>query len=47
VRAALTNDLDTVAALSAIDTWASTNGDDTEAPVLVAQAVDALLGIKL
>jgi L-cysteine:1D-myo-inositol 2-amino-2-deoxy-alpha-D-glucopyranoside ligase len=47
VRAALTNDLDTVAALSAIDTWASSNGDDTEAPALVAQAVDALLGVKL
>ncbi|MFI6676890.1 cysteine--1-D-myo-inosityl 2-amino-2-deoxy-alpha-D-glucopyranoside ligase [Kribbella sp. NPDC050470] len=47
VRAALTNDLDTVAALSAIDTWAETNGDDTEAPALVAQAVDALLGVKL
>ncbi|MFI7068191.1 cysteine--1-D-myo-inosityl 2-amino-2-deoxy-alpha-D-glucopyranoside ligase [Kribbella sp. NPDC050124] len=47
VRAALTNDLDTVAALSAIDTWAETNGDDVEAPALVAQAVDALLGVKL
>ncbi|WP_328520601.1 cysteine--1-D-myo-inosityl 2-amino-2-deoxy-alpha-D-glucopyranoside ligase [Kribbella sp. NBC_00359] len=47
VRAALTNDLDTVAALSAVDTWASANGDDPEAPVLVAQAVDALLGVKL
>ncbi len=47
LRAALTNDLDTVAALSAIDTWAETNGDDTEAPALVAQALDALLGIKL
>ncbi|MGW6283317.1 cysteine--1-D-myo-inosityl 2-amino-2-deoxy-alpha-D-glucopyranoside ligase [Kribbella sp. NPDC055071] len=47
VRAALTNDLDTVAALSAIDTWAATNGDDPEAPALVAQAADALLGIKL
>jgi L-cysteine:1D-myo-inositol 2-amino-2-deoxy-alpha-D-glucopyranoside ligase len=47
VRAALTNDLDTVAALSAIDTWAETNGDDTEAPARVAQAVDALLGVTL
>ncbi len=47
VRAALTNDLDTVAALSAVDTWASSNGDDTEAPSLVAQAVDALLGVTL
>lgn len=47
IRAALTNDLDTVAALSAVDTWAATNGDDLEAPGLVAQAVDALLGVKL
>jgi len=47
VRAALTNDLDSVAALSAIDTWAETNGDDPSAPALVAQAVDALLGIRL
>ncbi|MFK4085048.1 cysteine--1-D-myo-inosityl 2-amino-2-deoxy-alpha-D-glucopyranoside ligase [Kribbella sp. NPDC020789] len=47
IRAALTNDLDTVAALSAVDTWAESNGDDTAAPALVAQAVDALLGIKL
>jgi L-cysteine:1D-myo-inositol 2-amino-2-deoxy-alpha-D-glucopyranoside ligase len=47
VRAALTNDLDTVAALSAIDTWASGNGDDPDAPSLVAQSVDALLGVKL
>jgi L-cysteine:1D-myo-inositol 2-amino-2-deoxy-alpha-D-glucopyranoside ligase len=47
VRAALTNDLDTVAALSAIDSWASSNGDDLEAPALIAQAVDGLLGVKL
>jgi L-cysteine:1D-myo-inositol 2-amino-2-deoxy-alpha-D-glucopyranoside ligase len=47
LRAALTNDLDTVAALAAIDLWSETNGDDPEAPALVAQAVDALLGINL
>lgn len=47
VRAALTNDLDTVAALSAIDTWSESNGDDPAAPALVAQAIDSLLGIKL
>jgi L-cysteine:1D-myo-inositol 2-amino-2-deoxy-alpha-D-glucopyranoside ligase len=47
LRAALTNDLDTVAALAAIDQWAETNGDDPSAPALVADAVDALLGIKL
>ncbi|MET7280837.1 cysteine--1-D-myo-inosityl 2-amino-2-deoxy-alpha-D-glucopyranoside ligase [Kribbella sp. NPDC005582] len=47
VRAALTNDLDTVAALSAVDTWSETNGDDATAPALVAQVIDSLLGIKL
>ena len=47
LRAALTNDLDTVAALAAVDHWADSNGDDTSASSQVAQAVDALLGIKL
>jgi L-cysteine:1D-myo-inositol 2-amino-2-deoxy-alpha-D-glucopyranoside ligase len=47
LRAALTNDLDTTAALTTIDHWSESNGDDPSAPALVAQAVDALLGIKL
>jgi L-cysteine:1D-myo-inositol 2-amino-2-deoxy-alpha-D-glucopyranoside ligase len=47
LRAALANDLDTVGALAAVDAWAETEGDDHEAPALVAQAVDALLGVKL
>ncbi len=48
VRAALTNDLDTVAALSAVDTWASERTATTrKRRRLVAQAVDALLGVKL
>jgi L-cysteine:1D-myo-inositol 2-amino-2-deoxy-alpha-D-glucopyranoside ligase len=47
VRAALTNDLDSAGALAAVDAWAEAEGDDHEAPALVAQAVDALLGIKL
>ncbi|HEU4948203.1 MAG TPA: cysteine--1-D-myo-inosityl 2-amino-2-deoxy-alpha-D-glucopyranoside ligase [Kribbella sp.] len=47
IRAALSNDLDTVAALAAIDAWAEANGDDPGAPALVAQAADALLGITL
>ena len=47
LRAALTNDLDTVAALAAVDQWSETNGEDTTAPALIANAVDALLGIKL
>ena len=47
VRAALTNDLDSAGALAAVDAWAEAEGDDHEAPALVAQAVDALLGVKL
>ncbi|TDW22152.1 cysteine--1-D-myo-inosityl 2-amino-2-deoxy-alpha-D-glucopyranoside ligase [Kribbella kalugense] len=47
VRAALTNDLDSAGALAAVDAWAEGEGDDHEAPALVAQAVDALLGVKL
>jgi L-cysteine:1D-myo-inositol 2-amino-2-deoxy-alpha-D-glucopyranoside ligase len=47
IRAALTNDLDSVAALAAIDQWSETNGDDPAAPALVAQAIDALLGIAI
>ncbi|GAA2829542.1 cysteine--1-D-myo-inosityl 2-amino-2-deoxy-alpha-D-glucopyranoside ligase [Kribbella solani] len=46
VRAALTNDLDSAGALAAVDAWAESEGDDHEAPALVAQAVDALLGVK-
>ncbi|GAA1133047.1 cysteine--1-D-myo-inosityl 2-amino-2-deoxy-alpha-D-glucopyranoside ligase [Kribbella jejuensis] len=47
VRAALTNDLDSLAALQAVDAWAETEGDDPEAPALIALACDALLGVKL
>jgi L-cysteine:1D-myo-inositol 2-amino-2-deoxy-alpha-D-glucopyranoside ligase len=47
VRAALTNDLDTAGALAAVDAWAEGEGDDHEAPALIAQACDALLGVKL
>jgi L-cysteine:1D-myo-inositol 2-amino-2-deoxy-alpha-D-glucopyranoside ligase len=47
VRAALTNDLDSAGALAAVDAWAEAEGDDHQAPALVAQAVDALLGVKL
>jgi L-cysteine:1D-myo-inositol 2-amino-2-deoxy-alpha-D-glucopyranoside ligase len=47
LRAALTNDLDTAGALAAVDAWAESNGDDPGSAALVAEAVDALLGIKL
>lgn len=51
VRAALANDLDTPAALSAVDAWceaalAGSDGD-AEAPALLAATVDALLGVHL
>ncbi len=47
VRAALADDLDTPAALAAVDAWAAAGGDDAAAPALVRDAVDALLGIAL
>ena len=51
VRAALANDLDAPAAVAAIDGWAGASlaidGDDAEAPALIARAADALLGVTL
>ena len=57
VRAALANDLDTAAALAAVDAWAAqataagdaaTSADaDARAPQLVRDVVDALLGVRL
>ena len=51
VRAALADDLDAPAALAAVDAWAGASlaidGDDADAPALVARAVDALLGVRL
>jgi len=51
VRAALADDLDAPTALGAIDAWAGASlaidGDDVEAPALVATLCDALLGIRL
>jgi len=51
VREAMHNDLDTPAALALVDAWSeaavSGVGDDTQAPALMAQTVDALLGIRL
>jgi L-cysteine:1D-myo-inositol 2-amino-2-deoxy-alpha-D-glucopyranoside ligase len=46
IRESLANDLDTVSALAAVDAWAAADGDDPEAPALVAAAVDALLGLR-
>jgi L-cysteine:1D-myo-inositol 2-amino-2-deoxy-alpha-D-glucopyranoside ligase len=47
VRRALATDLDTPAALAAVDAWAATTGDDPAAPALVRDTVDALLGVVL
>ncbi|MEV5410657.1 cysteine--1-D-myo-inosityl 2-amino-2-deoxy-alpha-D-glucopyranoside ligase [Thermopolyspora sp. NPDC052614] len=47
VRDRLADDLDTVAALAAVDAWAAADGDDPDAPALVRDLVDALLGIAL
>src|SRR4051794_19054155 len=51
LRTHLTDDLDTPAALAAVDGWVGAalerRGTDREAPALVASAVDALLGVAL
>jgi L-cysteine:1D-myo-inositol 2-amino-2-deoxy-alpha-D-glucopyranoside ligase len=51
VRAALAHDLDAPTALAAVDAWAgastSIDGDDTDAPALVARLCDSLLGVRL
>jgi L-cysteine:1D-myo-inositol 2-amino-2-deoxy-alpha-D-glucopyranoside ligase len=51
LRTALNNDLDAPAALAVVDAWAAgsldIDSDDAEAPGQVAQAVDALLGVRL
>ena len=51
MRRALRTDLDTPAALDAVDTWVAGSlaieGDDTEAVGQMTTAIDALLGIRL
>jgi len=53
VRAALAHDLDTPRALSHVDAWAEAaladggGAADPDAPALVSQLVDALLGVRL
>ena len=47
VRAALHDDLDAPAALAAVDSWSGLEGDDADAPALVVELVDALLGVAL
>ena len=46
LREALADDLDAPAALAAIDSWASAEGED-DGGAAVRQAIDALLGVKL
>lgn len=51
IRVAVADDLDTPAALRAVDTWVeqslATTGDVRSAPGELARAIDALLGIRL
>ena len=51
VRERLADDLDTPGALAVVDAWAdatlAVEGDDREAPALVARTVDTLLGVLL
>ena len=47
VRGALTADLDTPAALAAVDAWCAADGDARDAPGRVRGVVDALLGVAL
>ena len=47
VREALASDLDTPRALALVDAWAESEGPDAEAPSLVRDLVDALLGVTL
>ncbi len=47
VRAALYADLDTPAALAAVDAWCAAEGTDPAAPALMSSLVDALLGLDL
>jgi L-cysteine:1D-myo-inositol 2-amino-2-deoxy-alpha-D-glucopyranoside ligase len=46
LRAALADDLDAPRALTVIDEWAESEGADPAAPAQVADAVDALLGVR-
>jgi L-cysteine:1D-myo-inositol 2-amino-2-deoxy-alpha-D-glucopyranoside ligase len=51
MRTAMASDLDAPAAVAAVDAWAAASltidGDDVDAPSLVAQACDSLLGVRL
>ncbi|KIH96816.1 L-cysteine:1D-myo-inositol 2-amino-2-deoxy-alpha-D-glucopyranoside ligase [Streptomonospora alba] len=51
VRAALADDLDTAAAVAALDEWADSaladGGDDPAAPALMRDIADTLLGVRL
>ncbi|TAM92073.1 MAG: cysteine--1-D-myo-inosityl 2-amino-2-deoxy-alpha-D-glucopyranoside ligase [Jatrophihabitans sp.] len=47
LRDRLADDLDSTAAMAAVDNWAAGAGDHAGAPAIVADAVDALLGVAL
>ena len=47
VRRALADDLDTPSALELVDRWCAAEGADDQAPAVVEDVVDALLGVRL
>jgi L-cysteine:1D-myo-inositol 2-amino-2-deoxy-alpha-D-glucopyranoside ligase len=47
VRERMADDLDAPGALAAIDAWAAGEGADRDAPALVRDTADALLGVAL
>ena len=47
VRAAMYDDLNSPAALAAVDAWCAADGEDAAAPEVVRRLVDALLGVAL
>jgi L-cysteine:1D-myo-inositol 2-amino-2-deoxy-alpha-D-glucopyranoside ligase len=51
MRSALADDLDAPTALAAVDAWSDASidmdSDDTDAPALIAEACEALLGVTL
>jgi L-cysteine:1D-myo-inositol 2-amino-2-deoxy-alpha-D-glucopyranoside ligase len=53
IRSVLADDIDTIAAIAAVDRWvagaleAPADTGDPDAPALMTRAVDALLGVAL
>jgi L-cysteine:1D-myo-inositol 2-amino-2-deoxy-alpha-D-glucopyranoside ligase len=47
VRDRLADDLDSEAAIAAVDAWAARDGSDASSPALARDLIDALLGVRL